>query len=356
MINKKNILIIAVFTLLFVGCTDTQDEYARTVDENGNVTDLVGDGDGSSSSSVSIKGTITSSSSRSVMGRALSDIGDISQIVAVAMDGGSTNLNKTKEVSVGSDGSFEVGFDSADSDSNTKWVLMMSKEGNTIEDKIAAFVSMSQGDDAMTSFPMSGASGAIDLGGLSLNGSETTSSNSISDNAANFTQEESELLEMAKLDNSEKMIMNKYINTDTQTGVSYSAYVKFWYDANLSKNEFFNVADYDYGGYRIGLGSSHDDRSEFNSVCNGDKKIEFIPPSSIIISDTNVTVSPENPFTDKSFVMDQAGTACGDSNTTFGANIINIGGIGYEMQAIKGTIIPEGYWKFKEDGSNYSSF
>lgn len=326
---------------------------------------FIGCGGGSSSSgddsTKSFKGKLSSVSTgtknlKSINPRALSDIGDISEILAVPIKDGKADLSLTKTVPVSSDSrNFEVEFSSDDLESDTKWVFMMAKDSNTIEDKIVSFVSMSQGDNAMSSFPMSGITGDIDLGELSLNGSETNSTKSISDNADNFTQEEAELLQMAKLDNSEKMIMNKYINTNTQTGIKYEGNIRFWYDANLSKNQFFNVASYDYKGYRFQIDTNKYTQSAFTSICNGDKRIKFLPPENIVIVDTNVTVTNATPFNDLNLVMSGSNTACLDSNTTFGPNIYN-DGISYEMQAIKGKTIPKGYWKFKENEITVAAF
>lgn len=285
--------------------------------------------------------------------RSYSNIGSMNQILALAVKDGQVDLSRTKTAPVNSDGDFSVEFEKND---DTDWVMMMSNSDATVADeKLGNFVSLSEGDTGLTSIPMGGALEDIDMGILTIKDDETSSSNSISDVADNFSQDMTSLLMNAGLDSSAKGAKNDYLNKNN--GIFYQATLNYrFYDID-AYNIFSNIETYKYffGGWATEIRTDQFTYSDMPQLCNGDYNIKFIPPAEIISVYDYEVHSPDNPYDDKNLNIIENGNAC-NSDVRFGFRSDDIyKNVHFGLHSFEGDV-PEGYWKLTSNDETLAVF
>lgn len=191
-INKKQTILSVILIFFLSGCGSGSSS-----------------GSGDDGSGTVIKGTIASNSNAKYS-MAISDIGDISTILAFPIEKGIIDTNKKKEIQINSDGSFNA---TVTQDSN--WILMMiNKNATNIENRFQDFISVSENSEQrLYTFPMTKALSDIDIGALTVIDNQLSSSNTISDIASNFSISQETILESTGLGSLEKMSQNRYIST-----------------------------------------------------------------------------------------------------------------------------------------------
>ena len=277
----------------------------------------------------------------------------MNQILALAVKDGQVDLSRTKTAPINSDGDFSVEFEKND---DTDWIMMMSNSDATLADeKLGNFVSLSEGDAGLTSIPMGKALKDVDMGELTSKDDETTSSNTISDVADDFSQDMTTLLMSAGLDSSAKGAKNDYLNS--HNGIYYQSWLNYrFYDID-AYNIFSNIETYKYffGGWATEVVTNQFEYSDMPQLCNGDYNIKFIPPEEIVSIYDYEIHSPDNPYDDKNLNIIENGNAC-DSDVRFGFRSdevykdVHIG-----IHSFEGDV-PKGYWKLTSNDDTLAVF
>ena len=289
--------------------------------------------------------------------KAISDIGDIDQILAFAIKDGKADLDKTKSVPVDNEGKFELEFD-GNTDKDTDWTMMMSNSNAaTPEERLGNYISISEGDIGLTSVPMGIALNDIDVGLLTKKDDETTSQNSISDLSDNFVYNGIELLTLAALDSATKGAKNLYLNYDSASEIYWNGMLTYNYSGVDGYNKFSNINSYEnhYSGWAIEMLTNRYEYSEIPKLCNGDYNIKLIPPS-IILSKDNIENSTENPFDNKDLAVYENGYTCWNKTNKFGFiadydKVLHVG-----IFTTYQDDVPEGYWKVTQSDETVALF
>lgn len=294
-------------------------------------------------------------SSNDAKARALSDIGDISEILALVIKDGSADVKNVTSVAVSNNGSFEASITPS---ANSKVLLLMKSDSEQIDLKITGVVPLSSSSSgSMTSFPTSNISSDIDLGDIRKENNETISTNTLESNIDNFSLEQNVLDKLIKLDDIDKMAINKYINYNKTTGVYFEPAINFAFEkipVNRFSNQFTSISDYTYEGYRIPILTNKTSLLDFTNLCNTTKRIEIVPPTTITEHGQANTFSQANPIVNDTISPDSI-EMCNSNGLwihhPYANNTISI-----EVSTIAGQTIPSGHWKLKEDGIEQASF
>ena len=332
---------------LFIGCGSSSSGDNNIVQDD------------ATNSKASILGNITPTIQIGSENRDLSDIGDISQILALYLKGGEVDLTMTESVELTAQGDFDVELNSNITDDSTKVLLLMGSDSELIQNKIAGVVPLTGKYENMTSFPVSKIINDIYLGEITKENDKITSSNTLENNTDNFSLDAIVLESMAELDNIEKMALNRYLNTNTTTWIYFSPVIRFIHEQNINliKNQFSLIEDYGYAGYRIGIYTNKESLFNFNSICDGSKKIEIIPPANVEVLSSGRIISPTNPYINNNLsIIKTDSTMCADLDMGLWAFDRHDQLGEFTLANIKGKEIPSGYWIFKEDDEVRAAF
>jgi hypothetical protein len=243
----------------------------------------------------------------------------VNAVWAVPMYGGEfhpSSMGQAKRVSVGSDGSFSIGVDKQD------WAVVLVDTSKTGLDRIVGYVAMTAGTDGLQKMALSNASAdSVDLGDLSKNGVETSSSRKASDNASVLNFTESQLIAMAKSDDTLRVVKNVFANYDESTGKYTTVKPFYLWKYSDAQNHIVNaysdaattVTRFNGFSYYFNSNSS---ALDFTRVCNQTDLITLTPPSAI--SDVTETYSFSSSSPISSSGSAQNGTSdsgtCGPGN------------------------------------------
>jgi hypothetical protein len=156
-------------------------------------------------------------------------------------------------------------------------------------DQIVAYVAMKDVQDSLIKMPIADAKSDIDLGELTMNSNEAQSSNTISDNAADFNLSLSQLKEMARTDNVLKTIKNLYANYDMSTGVYCTMNIVYqWFSLDPSQisNKFADPAADNYitmGNLCYILNFNINDPANviYNNIAATNDTLDLFPPATV---------------------------------------------------------------------------
>jgi hypothetical protein len=183
--------------------------------------------DGSSSNSVKLSGVLPlDSANLSPSRKAISNIGDIEQIVAIAKQNNAFQVSQD----VQNDGGFSV-------DLETEYdytVIAANPDAENLEDKFIGFVPITENaEQELIDIPIQNAIDDIDLGNFTSNGDSLVSGNTISDVSSSFDLNQDTLLKLTGLGNLEKMIQNSYLASHS---VWETPHLQYTLDNNVSTN------------------------------------------------------------------------------------------------------------------------
>jgi len=342
----KNILkslIITIGAIIFTACGSS--------DESGPVS--------ISTANFSISGSIQSAINTSPSYNPAPSIDNVSVIIPLYITNGELDVTILNPIPIDSQGYFKIEFDSTHIFDDTKIILVMGTNATALEDKIVGLVPLTGENETMTSFPVSKLINNLDLGEIKEINGTFVSTNTLESNVQNFSLDEATLISLARLDDAEAILINRYINTDVTTGTYFISNVRFIHEQSMEliRNQFPSIDSYLYAGYRVPMISNKTSLTDsYSNICAGSKKIEVVPPTEVQVVESNVIHSPSNPYINNNLSYHPTDpTTCEDIQMGF--RVFNRGeNFQLELSNIQGREIPSGYWTLKEDDQVQASF
>ena len=289
--------------------------------------------------------------------------GKIKKAVAVPIVNGSPFLEKSKEVTIESDGTFEVSLEKSFTDPDTgnsldaNWIVLLEKNNGSYN-----FLSIPTSDDSdsLISLPISKTTDDIDLGDVDNSADEAKSSKDLSYLSSKVTYDINNLVALSKTDDVVKAIINQYRNNygkDESQIINVRLTVVAGGDFDTIGTQYSKASI--YKGYAINIqgASATVLKQNFNNICSNSKQIELDLPSGSTIS----FVGDSNNYS--SLVSDGDGnlngTSCGGSSNLFQEQndgdwiSLNFGG---GTKLVNSTSVPTGDWILKFNGQELGKF
>lgn len=255
-----------------------------------------------------------------------------------------------------SGGSFNIELDTND------WVvLLINGNASDKKDQVVGYVTMTAGSNGLTGLPLGGATGAVDLGTLTKNGEETSSTRTSSDNASTLSLTAAQLESLAASDEGIKTVKNAYRNWDGTTFLSIKPFHVWYWSGSLSaiSNAYSSVStlvNSKYRGYLFYMNSNHS-AINYSSICNQSLALQLVPPSTVTNVSGNGTWTPTSPLDSSIGSRSTSGSnSCGagnlylrDDTASYGSYQFNFSAQGSQSSDNEylGLPIPSGDWTLR---------
>lgn len=180
-----------------------------------------------------------------------------------------------------SNGSFNIPL----TNQNYDWVYLLINTSNHITNQVVGFITLKSSNDSLVSMPVNSITNDIQLGTVNITGNEAISSIDLSSNLASFNLSEASVLQMAKMDDVVKSVMNDYMNYHTNTGLFYHAGLSYHLDMSTSKlagQTYSLPQDFIFRGYSVNFEHNNTLLSPPNML-NNQNLIEIFPPENVFI-------------------------------------------------------------------------
>ncbi len=273
-----------------------------------------------------------------------------------------SSMSYVKRESVGADGSFSLSLEEMD------WGIVLVDTAQSADlDKIVGYVTMTAGDAGLQNMALGSATDNIDLGTLTSNGTETSSTNTAATNATKFGFTEAQLLAMAKTDDTLKVIKNVFGNFNESTGL-YTTIKPFylWKYSNaigVIKDTYSTPATTvaNFAGYLYYFNSSNT-AINYSQVCANTQALAVYPPSTVTNMSQTVTFNATTPLTSAGSSNGTGSDYCGighiylrDDTGKYGSGANFQFNFGISGEYLKPPI-PSGNWILKAGSTTIATF
>lgn len=203
---------------------------------------------------------------------------------------------------LGDDGAWDIEVSTAHD-----WIFFLVASEAENVDKIRGFVTVGNGDDTMVNFPISDATGDIDVGTVAPSGDEALGDTSLADTTASFTLDLTEMESLAEIDGFYKGMSNAWVNHDPDAGTWWMSTLTANFRANLDTFGTSTPSDFTYAGYGLLFETN---TLQLDTICDGTVVAELRP--SRLMWTTGGTLIYSNVGLQSVGMEDRGGACAGD--------------------------------------------
>jgi len=228
--------------------------------------------------------------------------GKITKAVAIPIAGNYTLIDKAKEVTINSDGTFSVSLEKQTTDPETgekvdlNWIVLLIKSDGTIN-----FLSIPTADnsDSLVNLPIAKTTADIDLGEIDNNNDEGKSSKNLNNLSSKVTYNINELNSLATLDDTMKSIVNAYINNygkNEDEIIEETLHIVSKGDYSTINTQYTKADSFQGYAFHLHANKNSSIAKNFNNLCGINSYLKLIPPSGATINAGGVNYTSSSPL------------------------------------------------------------
>jgi len=287
----------------------------------------------------------------------------VDKILALQSEQGyldTSSMLNSKSADINVDGTFSITLDTT-----KDWLLVLiDSTVMTKTDQFVGYIALNTGSpDSLLQVPSTTSTiSSFDIGPINASGDVGQAQNLV--NPSDFRLSASQLLTLAKNDDSLKSVKNFVINYDSSNNVYYTLRPDFTWRGNYASidGDFQDPATYDYRFYTSQL-DSNATSINIDKICGFNNQTRVIvgiaPPSDVTTTSEMTpitTYNPQNPISSNNVSCTIATDGYIEANDEdFGATN-RYGGVSQSYYAPLSGEIPGGYWVYNEGGQLRGQF